>query len=116
MSLFGSLPFRSSPPASTRRVSPNSRWPVRMAKAISDSELIKRYVAGDRAAFGALAARHEQQVYNVALRMLGKPEDARDAAQDAFIAAMRALPSFRGDAAFTTWLHRITINSCHDII
>lgn len=87
-----------------------------MAKTLSDEDLISRFLAGDRAAFGALASRHEQRVYNVALRMLGRPEDARDASQDAFLSAMRALPNFRSDSAFTTWLHRITINACYDII
>jgi RNA polymerase sigma-70 factor (ECF subfamily) len=87
-----------------------------MGKALSDDELIRRFVGGDRAAFGALVARHEQRVYNVALRMLGRPDDARDAAQDAFLSAMRSLPNFRGDSAFTTWLHRITINACYDML
>jgi RNA polymerase sigma-70 factor (ECF subfamily) len=87
-----------------------------MGKALPDDELIRRFVGGDKAAFGALVARHEQRVYNVALRMLGRPDDARDAAQDAFLSAMRSLPNFRGDSAFTTWLHRITINACYDML
>jgi RNA polymerase sigma-70 factor (ECF subfamily) len=87
-----------------------------MGRAPSDEELIRRFVGGDKAAFGALVSRHEQRVYNVALRMLGRPEDARDAAQDAFLSAMRSLPNFRGDAAFSTWLHRVTINACYDIL
>ena len=55
-------------------------------------------------------------MYNVALRVLGDPEDARDATQDAFVAMLRKLAQFRGDAAFTTWLHRVTVNSCYDIL
>jgi RNA polymerase sigma-70 factor (ECF subfamily) len=87
-----------------------------MGKALSDEELVSRFVGGDKAAFGALVSRHEQRVYNVALRMLGRPDDARDAAQDAFLSAMRSLPNFRGEAAFSTWLHRVTINACYDIL
>jgi RNA polymerase sigma-70 factor (ECF subfamily) len=87
-----------------------------MGKTISDEELIRRFVDGDKAAFGALVSRHEQRVYNIALRMLGRPDDARDASQDAFVSAMRSLPNFRGEAAFSTWLHRVTINACYDIL
>ncbi len=52
--------------------------------------------------------RHETRVYNLCLRILGDREDARDAAQETFVAAMRKLAQFRGEAAFTTWLHRVT--------
>jgi RNA polymerase sigma-70 factor (ECF subfamily) len=81
-----------------------------------DEELVRRYVAGDRAAFSALVARHERRVYNLAFRMLGREEDARDATQDAFLTALRKLSSFRGEAAFTTWMHRVTVNACYDIL
>jgi RNA polymerase sigma-70 factor (ECF subfamily) len=59
--------------------------------------------------------RHERRIYNLAYRMLGGPEDARDATQDAFLSCFRHLPSFRGDAAFSTWLHRIAVNACYDM-
>jgi len=81
-----------------------------------DEELVRRYVAGDPAAFSALVARHERRVYNLAYRMLGREEDARDATQDAFLTALRKLSSFRGEAAFTTWLHRVTVNACYDLL
>jgi RNA polymerase sigma-70 factor, ECF subfamily len=55
-------------------------------------------------------------VYNLALRMTGREEDARDAAQDAFLTALRKLSSFRGEAAFTTWMHRVTVNACYDLL
>lgn len=84
--------------------------------AENDRELVRAFAAGDPAAFEQLVSRHEQRVYNLAYRMLGSREDARDATQDAFLAALRALPSFRGDAAFSTWLHRIAINACHDLL
>ncbi|MBI4259064.1 MAG: RNA polymerase sigma factor, partial [Actinobacteria bacterium] len=60
--------------------------------------------------------RHERRVYNLAFRMLGREEDARDATQDAFLSALRKLQTFRGQAAFTTWMHRVTVNACYDIL
>jgi RNA polymerase sigma-70 factor (ECF subfamily) len=81
-----------------------------------DEDLVRRYLSGDRGAFAALVERHERRVYNLALRMTGRDEDARDAAQDAFLTALRKLSSFRGDAAFTTWMHRVTVNACYDLL
>ena len=82
----------------------------------SDEDLVRRYLSGDRAAFAALVERHERRVYNLALRMTGREEDARDAAQDAFLTVLRKLSTFRGEAAFTTWLHRVTVNACYDLL
>jgi RNA polymerase sigma-70 factor, ECF subfamily len=82
----------------------------------SDAELIERFRSGDRAAFTALVHRHERRVYNLAYRMLGREEDAKDATQEAFLSALRKLSTFRGQAAFTTWMHRVTLNSCYDIL
>jgi RNA polymerase sigma-70 factor (ECF subfamily) len=82
----------------------------------SDEELVRRFSQGDRASFEELVRRHERRVYNLALRMLGRDEDARDATQDAFLSALRKVSSFRGDAAFTTWLHRVTVNACYDML
>ena len=81
-----------------------------------DEDLVRRYLAGDERAFSMLVERHQTRVFNVALRVLGDRDDARDAAQDAFLSMLRKLSQFRGDAAFTTWMHRITINSCYDIL
>jgi RNA polymerase sigma-70 factor (ECF subfamily) len=81
-----------------------------------DEDLVRRCVEGDRSAFAVLVERHERRVYNLALRMTGREEDARDAAQDAFLTALRKLSSFRGEAAFTTWLHRVTVNACYDLL
>src|SRR3989442_7029355 len=69
----------------------------------SDADLVARAREGDGSAFGMLVSRHERRVYNLAYRMMGRPEDARDVAQDAFLSCFRHLGSFRGDAAFTTW-------------
>jgi RNA polymerase sigma-70 factor (ECF subfamily) len=81
-----------------------------------DDELVDRFRRGDRAAFSALIERHQTRVYNLAYRMLGRPEDAADAAQEVFLACHEKLAGFRGDAAFTTWLHRIALNVCYDTL
>jgi RNA polymerase sigma-70 factor (ECF subfamily) len=82
----------------------------------SDEELVRRYLQGDKEAFSTLVKRHETRVYNVCLRILGNREDARDATQDAFLTALRKLSQFRGEAAFTTWLHRVAVNACYDAL
>src|SRR5438874_10571464 len=87
-----------------------------MHEDVSDRELVQRSVDGDRFAFAQLVRRHERRVYNLAYRMLGREEDARDATQDAFLTALRKLSTFRGDAAFSTWMHRVTVNACYDIL
>jgi RNA polymerase sigma-70 factor, ECF subfamily len=81
-----------------------------------DEDLVRRYLGGETRAFAILVERHEPRVYNVCLRILGNREDARDAAQDAFLSALRKLGQFRGDAAFTTWLHRVAVNACYDVL
>jgi len=83
---------------------------------VRDEDLVRRYLSGDRASFAALVERHERRVYNLALRMTGREEDARDATQDAFLTVLRKLSTFRGEAAFTTWLHRVTVNACYDLL
>lgn len=82
----------------------------------SDEDLVRSFLAGDTPAFEELVRRHERRIYNLSLRMVGREEDARDATQDAFLTALRKLSSFRGDAAFTTWLHRVTVNACYDLL
>jgi RNA polymerase sigma-70 factor (ECF subfamily) len=80
-----------------------------------DRELIDRFLAGDRDAFAHLVDRHRQRVYNLCLRLLGDPDDAADASQDTFVSVLTKLEQFRGDAAFTTWVHRIAVNACYDV-
>jgi RNA polymerase sigma-70 factor (ECF subfamily) len=82
----------------------------------TDEELVAAYLRGRTEAFGTLVERHERRVYNLALRMVGREEDARDAVQDAFLTAMRKLSTFRGEARFTTWMHRVTVNACYDLL
>ena len=81
-----------------------------------DEDLVRRYLSGDAGAFTTLVQRHERRVYHLALRMTGREEDARDATQDAFLTALRKLSSYRGEAAFTTWMHRVTVNACYDLL
>lgn len=80
----------------------------------SDQELLAQHVAGDPDAFGELVRRHRDRLWAVALRTLGDREEAADAVQDALVSAFRAAHTFRGQAAVTTWLHRITVNACLD--
>ncbi|MBI3647177.1 MAG: sigma-70 family RNA polymerase sigma factor [Actinobacteria bacterium] len=81
-----------------------------------DEVLVRRFLGGDVSAFGVLVERHQDREFNLALRILGREEDARDATQEAFLAALRKLSGFRGDAAFTTWMHRVTVNACYDLL
>ncbi len=76
-----------------------------------ERELISRAQAGDRAAFSALVKEHGDEVYTLARRLVGDPHLASDIAQETLIRAWKALPSFRGEAALSTWLHRITVNT-----
>jgi len=80
----------------------------------SDTELLRRHVAGDSEAFGELFRRHRDRLWAVALRTVGDPEEAADALQDAMISAFRRAGDFRGESAVTTWLHRIVVNACLD--
>jgi RNA polymerase sigma-70 factor (ECF subfamily) len=80
----------------------------------ADELLLSRHVDGDADAFGELVRRHRDRLWAIALRTLGDPEEAADAVQDALISAFRRAHTFRGDAAVTTWLHRIVVNACLD--
>jgi RNA polymerase sigma-70 factor, ECF subfamily len=80
---------------------------------VSDNHLIARTLAGETEAFSILVRRWERPIYSLTLRMLGRDEDARDACQEAFLAAFRNLGKFRGDAKFSSWMYRIALNACH---
>lgn len=82
----------------------------------TDNELLRDHVAGDPDAFEVLVTRHSARLWGVALRTMRNPEDAADALQEAYISAFRRAETFRGDAAVTTWLHRIVVNACLDRI
>jgi RNA polymerase sigma-70 factor (ECF subfamily) len=79
-----------------------------------DAALLERHVQGDPDAFTELVARHRDRLWAVALRTLGDPDDAADAVQDGLLRAFRRAETFRGEAAVTTWLHRVVVNACLD--
>lgn len=81
-----------------------------------ETDLIARSAAGDFDAYDQLVGVYEDRVYQVAFRVTGNREDAWDAAQEAFLNAFRSLPRFRGASAFSTWLHRITVNAALDLV
>ena len=83
---------------------------------MDEKALVQRAVDGDSAAFEALVERYQQQVFNLALRMVASRADAEDLAQEAFIRTWRALPSFHQSAQFSTWLYRLTSNICIDFL
>src|SRR6185295_12096483 len=78
--------------------------------AASDLELARAAAAGDTSAFERLYEQHHRRVYSLCLRMLGGAGQAEDLTQEVFLQVHRKLGSFRGDSAFTTWLHRLTVN------
>jgi RNA polymerase sigma-70 factor (ECF subfamily) len=77
-----------------------------------DRELIERLQTGDTTAFRELVERYKKRAYFVALDLMGTHEDAEDISQEAFIKVYKSIGSFRGDAQFGTWLHRIVVNLC----
>jgi RNA polymerase sigma-70 factor (ECF subfamily) len=83
-------------------------------EADRDDDLVRRFRAGEPEAFTDLVRRHQHRVYAVCLRVLGDADAAADVAQDTFLTVLRKLEGFRGDAAFTTWLHRVAVNACYD--
>lgn len=84
--------------------------------ASTDEELVARSVGGDLDSFNQLVVRWERPIYALAYRVIGREEDARDVCQEAFLRAFRGLAAFRGQAKFSSWLYRITLNLCRDWI
>jgi RNA polymerase sigma-70 factor (ECF subfamily) len=82
---------------------------------LSDPILVRRAKDGDPAALAALCERHAPRVERLAAQVLADPEDARDAAQEALAKLCLRLRQFRGDSQFATWLHRLVVNTCHDV-
>jgi len=79
-----------------------------------DRALMAAHVAGDPDAFGELVRLHTDRLWAVAVRTMRDPDDASDALQDALVSAFRSAAGYRGEAAVTTWLHRIVVNACLD--
>jgi len=80
----------------------------------TDEELVAKSISGDADSFNELVLRWERPIYALAYRTIGREEDARDVCQETFLRAFRALPGFRGQAKFSSWLYRIALNLCRD--
>src|SRR5262245_34937138 len=78
----------------------------------TDEELVARSMSGDAESFNQLVLRWERPIYALAFRVIGRDEDARDVVQETFLLAFRALPGFKGQAKFSSWLSRIALNLC----
>jgi RNA polymerase sigma-70 factor (ECF subfamily) len=87
-----------------------------MAGEPTDKELVKRVQKGDKGAFDLLVLKYEHKIVNLVMRYVRDPEQALDISQEAFIKAYRALPRFRGDSAFYTWLYRIAVNTAKNYL
>ena len=82
--------------------------------ASTDEELVARSRTGDLDSFNQLVLRWERPIYALAYRTIGREEDARDVCQETFLRAFRALPKFRREAKFSSWIYRIALNLCRD--
>ena len=80
----------------------------------ADEELVRLFLDGDAASFEELVRRYEPVIMNMAYRLLGNRSDAADVCQEVFVLLIRKLGSFRGEAKFSTWLYRVSLNACHD--
>jgi RNA polymerase sigma-70 factor (ECF subfamily) len=87
-----------------------------MSNESTDKELVKRVQKGDKGAFDLLVLKYEHKIVNLVMRYVRDPETALDISQEAFIKAYRALPRFRGDSAFYTWLYRIAVNTAKNYL
>ena len=105
------------PPRIGRRPIERSLRPDRPLdyERLSDPILVRRATDGDPRALDALCARHAPRVEKLARHLLDDPEDARDAAQEALAKLCVRIKQFRGDAQFSTWLHRLAVNTCRDV-
>ena len=84
--------------------------PPAPTKTISDAQLIARAQRGDEEAFAAIFEAHKRRVYSLCLRMTGNTAEAEDLTQEAFLQLFRKISTFRGESAFSTWLHRLAVN------
>jgi RNA polymerase sigma-70 factor, ECF subfamily len=92
------------------------REPALRYETLSDPILIRRAKDGDRRALEALCERHAPRVERLAAHLVRDPEDARDAAQEALAKLCVRIRQFRGESQFTTWLHRLVVNTCKDVL
>ena len=87
-----------------------------MGKGATDQELVERVKRGDKTAFDLLVIKYQQRIVNLVSRFVKDHSDALDVTQEAFIKAYRALPNFRGDSAFYTWMYRIAVNTAKNYL
>jgi RNA polymerase sigma-70 factor (ECF subfamily) len=87
---------------------------TRLYRRLSDVELVRKATSGDGSALEALVERHSPKVNKLAGQLMGDFEDARDAAQESLVKLCTRLRQFRGEAQFSTWLHRLVVNTCRD--
>jgi RNA polymerase sigma-70 factor (ECF subfamily) len=83
---------------------------------LDDAELVSRILAGETPLFESIVRRHQDRVYGIACRFLGRGAEAEDAAQEVFLRAYRGLEGFKGNAKLSTWLYRIAFNLCTDAL
>ncbi|MGH8321973.1 MAG: sigma-70 family RNA polymerase sigma factor, partial [Gammaproteobacteria bacterium] len=96
--------------------SPKPVLEIRPAKADTDQMLVARVQRGDKAAFDVLVRKYQHKIIKLVTRYVHDSSEALDVAQEAFIKAYRAIPGFRGDSAFYTWLYRIAINTAKNYL
>lgn len=87
-----------------------------MGENVTDQQLVERVQRGDKKAFDLLVIKYQQRIVNLVSRFVRNPADAVDVTQDAFIKAYRALPNFRGESAFYTWMYRIAVNTAKNFL
>ncbi len=87
-----------------------------MGKGATDQELVERVKRGDKTAFDLLVLKYQQRIVNLVSRFVRNQSDAQDVTQEAFIKAYRALPNFRGESAFYTWMYRIAVNTAKNYL
>ena len=104
------------PPRRARRIVRDLRpdGPLVYEK-LSDPILVRRAKDGDKLALEALCKRHAPRVERIALHMLRDPDDARDAAQESLVKLVQRIGQFKGQSQFSTWLHRLVVNTCKDV-
>ena len=88
----------------------------KQGRVVTDLDLVRRVQAGEKAAFDLLVLKYQHRILKLVMRFLSDHSEAQDVAQDAFIKAYKALPNFRGDSAFYTWLYRIAVNTAKNYL
>ena len=109
-------PLEPSPKRSSKLVDAGKTGAAAQAKGTYDRDLVRRAQANDKEAYEELIKRHQQRVFAVAAGILRRHEDIEDIAQQVFVKAYFSLKRFDGRAAFSTWLYRITLNECWDLL